>query len=161
MAILYDSDHDLSSSSSRFDVTVRLGNLLQRISSIDGRSDLPHLDELSDKNQVFGPWARCLEFDLPASSPITPQPLKPQSQARVGYEFASFGFQQSHDWQGPRRTVRGNRGGWTRWVALVAVTSALFAILAFLIFVIFPLLIGWKVYVLSKGTRESIEGTPS
>jgi len=35
-------------------------------------------------------------------------------------------------------------------VALFAVTSAMFAIPAFLTFVIFPLLIGWKVYSLSR-----------
>ncbi|HLM90715.1 MAG TPA: DUF4386 family protein [Thermoplasmata archaeon] len=46
-------------------------------------------------------------------------------------------------------------------VALFAVTSATFAIPAFLTFVIFPILIGWKVYSLSRTTPAKTEAAAS
>ena len=49
-AFLFHCDDYLSSGVSRFDVTVRLGNLLQRIASINDRSNLPRLDELFEKD---------------------------------------------------------------------------------------------------------------
>ena len=46
-------------------------------------------------------------------------------------------------------------------VSLFAVTSALFALPALLTFVIFPLLIGWKVYSLSRTTPAKTEAAAS
>jgi hypothetical protein len=73
-------DDDIALFVSCFDIPVSLGNLFQRIASIDDRLYLSRLDQLFEELEVFRVFARCPccpGYDLLAASPRSPLPSNP------------------------------------------------------------------------------------
>lgn len=76
LATMRHSNDDIPLFAPCFDVPVRLGRLLQRIASINDRFQLPCLNKLFEKNQVFTFAARRLKYDFFAASHRSPSPSK-------------------------------------------------------------------------------------
>lgn len=91
-------DDDIAFLVTAFDVVVRLGDLFERVSSVDDRSEHARSIELPDDLEGFAFFHRHPEHDplvgeqaRPGGEQVVPQPRHGQkiSTARVEYAFAA------------------------------------------------------------------------
>src|SRR5688500_11978468 len=86
-----NGDHNIALLVARFDVAVRLCNLLKRIAAINDCPELPSLDKFPDKIQRFAFLNRHTRNDFPTTPDPTPEHEKLVDQTNGGQIAAIFG----------------------------------------------------------------------